>query len=734
MPKVDKLPPNLRPFVFHGVDVAAEEGAAQAVGTCPLCGKEGKFGVEVATGKWHCFVCGAKGNPLTFLRQLWESCGKDGLVELSAERGLLSWETLQTWGVVRSSLTDDWLVPGYGTGGKLDQLYKYTLNHKTGKRILLATSGLPHALHGAHLYDPGKPEVWVLEGPWDGMAMWEIAQLAKQGSDGLVLTGNPIASLGATTNILAVPGCQVFHEHWLPLCDGKHVTIFYDSDHPKRVVGNLVPPAGFTGLKKAAALIATVAASVRWLAWGPEGYNPAYPSGYDVRDWLTEAGDQPNQRVVALGNLLQLVQPVPEEWTGASTTKRPSTLQSQECTSWKPMYTAWTKALALRQDITDALAVMLAVVVSTDRKGDQLFMQIVADAGSAKTRLCDALLVSPHCFALEHLTGFHSGWKGEDKEDDFSLLARINHKTLITPEGDVLMSSPKFLEIMSQQRRIFDGTSGATYKNRKEDIRYTGLRTPWIIAGTPTLMEMDQSRLGDRFLRVCIDPPIEEEKQAILKRVGYTALRSLLQESNGSADGIVEKHMQAAYCLTGGYVDYLRAHTSQLLEQVVGNLDDEREAQLVAYCTHRADFVSYLRARPSPRKDQEVSAMQELPTRLQHQFVRLAACLAVVLNKDLLDPEVLRIITKVALDTARGRTLNIVRALYHADEGLELKAIADMTKQTTDAEHKRLRFLRELRAVRCREVPRKGGGLSKSKRWSLAPRLRELYQEINADD
>ena len=49
-----------------------------------------------------------------------------------------------------------------------------------------------------------------------------------------------------------------------------------------------------------------------------------------------------------------------------------------------------------------------------------------------------------------------------------------------------LLSSPKFAELMSQQRRIFDGTSGASYKNRKEDVRFTGLRTPWVMAVTPS--------------------------------------------------------------------------------------------------------------------------------------------------------------------------------------------------------------------------------------------------------
>jgi hypothetical protein len=168
---------------------------------------------------------------------------------------------------------------------------------------------------------------------------------------------------------------------------------------------------------------------------------------------------------------------------------------------------AWRKALEWRQELDDVLSVLLAVCFSTEQVGDQLFLQFIANAGVGKTVFCDALLTSKNCYPLEHVKGFHSGWREGQDGEDFSLITRINRKTLVTPEGDVIMSSPQFTEIMSQQRRIFDGTAGASFKNMKKDRRYTGLRTPWIIAGTPALMQTDQSRLGDRFLRICANGP-----------------------------------------------------------------------------------------------------------------------------------------------------------------------------------------------------------------------------------
>ena len=191
----------------------------------------------------------------------------------------------------------------------------------------------------------------------------------------------------------------------------------------------------------------------------------------------------------------------------------------------------------------DVLSVMLAVVLSTVQKGDQLFCMVVGDASGGKTRLCEGLLVSKHCYSLEHLTGFFSGYK-DDEGNDYSLINRVNRKCMITPEGDVMMSNPAFPQIMAQQRRIFDGSAGATYKNLKEDREYKGLRTPWIIAGTPVMMEKDQASLGDRFLKVYLGSPTQDQRREILSRVSRSAIEAVKCESDGKE--IIGERMQQA--------------------------------------------------------------------------------------------------------------------------------------------------------------------------------------------
>lgn len=731
MPQVIKPPANLRSFLFHGVDLAWSD-KEQAEGDCPFCGKEGRFRVAVETGQWDCKACGEHGNPILFLRLLWERSlaytEAEAYADLARDRGLMSYDTLHDWGACQSIITGEWLLPGYNAKLNLMTLYRWSRDLR-GRRLLLATPYEDSS--NSSLYAPDKDkitnglflpvgafnqdasEVFICEGPWDGMALWE---------------------LNHTRCVLSVPGAGVFSERWLPLFPGKSVVLLYDNDHPKEQKGATVDGAGLTGMKRSARILASAKEPVgqlRYLQWGEVGYDPSLPDGYDLRDLLTPDGPetQLDKRVERLSQLLSLVAPVPESWIeGASAKARLKEVSLLPCTSWKELRNHWRKALHWRDDLDHALAVMLAVVLSTEQQGDQLFLQVVADAGSAKTKLCDGLLsASKYCFPLEHLTGFHSGWK-DGSGEDYSLLARVNGKTMITPEGDVLMSSPHFAEIMSQQRRIFDGTSGASYKNRKEDMRYVGLRTPWIIAGTPALLNMNQARLGDRFLRVIIGQPTGDECDTILRRAGYSAARSVEKKSNCDPSSITEAKLLEAYRRTGGYVEYLRADPESLLAGMSsrGNGDE-----VIDECAKLAKFTAAFRARGDTSKDERHDS-KELPTRLVIQFVRLAYCLAVVYNHDAPGEKELSVIRKVALDTSRGQTLEIGKRLWK--EGLAGSTVDSLAIAMGESPAKirnQLQFLARIDVVKWFRPEAKN--LSKKVRWKLTPQMRELCHEVLGD-
>lgn len=331
MPRVmTQLPPPLKPYHSLGVQLSYRPGVEQVPGDCPFCGGESKFTVNAATGLWRCFACNEGtdsgkvnqgGNAVTFLRLLHERSMAHtqplDYVALISDRKLLGVDVMRRWGVCKSIITGSWLVPGYGGGGKLDQLYRYEKPYGLDKPSLLATAEVGHGLFGVGHYDAKKPDVFLTEGPWDGMALEEVLRGCKRasGTDGpdLCSTSALEHSLGAIGNVLAVPGCQVFSDYWLSLFAGKRVFLCYDSDHPKLhckpchkswscvtyqacptchrlLTEPEVPPVGYGAMKRVARLLAGAKEppkELHYLRWGSEGYATERKSGYDIRDLLT---------------------------------------------------------------------------------------------------------------------------------------------------------------------------------------------------------------------------------------------------------------------------------------------------------------------------------------------------------------------------------------------------------------------------------------------------------------
>jgi hypothetical protein len=290
--EVGGLDPTLA-FTHHGVALGGN--GAQLTGECPFCGKE-KLSVEAATGLWRCFVCGRDGNPLEFLRQLWAACdaATNGWArKLADERGLMDAATVTAWGACKSVVDGGWLVPGYNVRGELTQLYcRRQVRGSDGawSQVLLPTPGVwePGRVHALHMpsmdFDPARQSWWFAEGPWDGMALWEVGRQARrvENSDAIEVTGNPAASVLAGANVLAVPGCTTWRDDWTEACRGKDVYLPYDNDHPLESGAK----AGADGVRRIAGKLAGVAASVSWVSWGGGGYDASLPDGFDVRDAL----------------------------------------------------------------------------------------------------------------------------------------------------------------------------------------------------------------------------------------------------------------------------------------------------------------------------------------------------------------------------------------------------------------------------------------------------------------
>jgi hypothetical protein len=753
MPKVSELPKWLKPYRFHGVNFKHQDGAENVYADCPFCAREKKFSIHVDSGQWRCLVCNEGnegsgkvskgGNVSSFLQKLYAIALElpQDLAELAESRGV-SQETLAAWGVVESPLDGAVLVPAWNASGTLTQLYRYVYNKKELRWQLLCTPETSHGLLGVSLIQKGSDTVYLCEGPWDGMALWEVLHRAT-----------------SPETVLAVPGCNVFNDSWAPLFSGKRVVLLYDSDHPRlRCVpckkswssidheecptceGPLTPPlvrpAGYDGMQRVASVLLSQQkppVGMEYLAWGPEGYDPELPNGYDLRDAIIQAAtrDGPamaDERVDNLARLWERVTPVPAAWksgpAGPGTRKhRPKPLEPKECTQWKTVVGALRKAMRWIEGLDRAMSVVLACVVSTDLPGDQLWIKVISPPATGKSTLAEAVSVSKKFIkALSTLRGMYSGFRADGEGKDNSLVTECIGKTLIIKDGDTLLTQPNKSQIMAELRDLYDRVGRTNYRNAMGD-NYEGADMTVVLMGTSSLRDLDASELGERFVDVIIMEGIDENlEDEILWRQASRELEAVMVKSGDSAAAHHTPEMVDFMRLAGGYVEYLRQNAEELALEV----KTSREA--LVQCVNAAKFVSYLRARPS--KKQEEIVERELASRLLNQFTKLAKCLAIVMNKKTVDNEVMRRVRQCALDTARGRTLDIVRFLYAVgEEGMETKGVAYATGHTEAKERDLLYFLSRIGAVEYFDH-RKYANLRGRPRWRLTERMRNLCDEV----
>lgn len=396
-----------------------------------------------------------------------------------------------------------------------------------------------------------------------------------------------------------------------------------------------------------------------------------------------------------------------------------------DCTDYRTLVQAGRRALRWIDGIDCAISVMLASVTSTKSVGDQLWVKIIGPAATGKSTLCEAVSTNrEYVLAKSTIRGFHSGFKtsGDGGDEDNSLIVQVSGKTLVTKDGDTLLQSPNLGQILSEGRDLYDSTSRSHYRN-KMGKDYQGIRMTWILCGTSSLHAIDSSELGERFLSCYIMDGIDDDlEDEILWRVVNRAERNLSIEADGKLETHQEPAMTVFMQLTGGYVEYLRKNATELLTAV------ETSEAAMRKITRLGKFVSYIRARPSTR--QEETSERELASRLVSQLMRLAKCLAVVLNRKTVDEEVMRRVRKVALDTARGQTLEIVRFLYDRGQaGAQHGQIEGATGRAGDKMRTMLRFLRKIGAVETFSTKKPNGVMSQTK-YRLTDQMRRLYSDV----
>lgn len=749
MPPVKTTPKNLRPYIFHGVDLSWSEGDENAVGTCPFCLKERKFSVRIDSGIARCFVCAvgnSKGgiNPLSFLRELWrlsfEQTKPSEYDPLARDRRLLHADTLISWELARSITGGEWLVPGYSADGKIHQVYRYvrTVDPKKGKvsHRWMATPGVheegkAQGVHGVHLFDKAKSKVYVHESVGNAMAMWEVMRQCRADDEGRLRFSGEHASLVSDANVIAAPGAGYFSESWLPLLAGRDVVLCYDSDKPKGPKGSRAGYDGMRRLSELASCAAEPPASIRYVRWGGDGFDPSLKDGYDVRDLLADAGDTLDLRMPALKGLLDRVTVIPDAWiAGRNGTARKNgsvEVQPIDCSDWRTLRKAWLRAMQWTPDLEYGLACMLACAISTDIPGDQLWIKVISPPSTGKTTLVEGLSTNKdYTLSKDTLTGLSSGYQPDSEgKEDFSLIPQMKSKTFIVKDADTVLQNPAMGTIFSQFRALYDRNFRSSFKN-KMSRTYEEIDCTVIICGTDKIRKMDESELGERFLDVVLMHAIPADyEEDICDRV-------VSRLCEGADDG--EDHsrlLSTAKRMTGGYLSHLRRVASERWTEVTVSEPVRRLLRDLAI------FVAHIRARPGVNLGAKHSEAQnrEMAPRLVGQIVKMAKCLAIVLGRDEVDATVMALVRRCALDTASGVTLEIVRVVHREGvQGCAPRMLTEEIKTHTDAKLRELlKFLGRICVVETfewRDPLAKGVNGGVTRRYRLTERMRRLFEEV----
>jgi len=685
-----RVPRFIKGFAQHGVELEDGQGG-NAKGTCPFCGKEKKITVSEKTGVWRCFSCNRKGNFDQFLgerSELYREAFVGSVVRTLARHRGLKPSTFKAWGVGWSPAKEFYSIPMQGNPTEtVTDIHRYFLRLKKGP----GTSGGRHSFI-APLKMTGLGPLYICEGEWDGMAMWECLRVEKEKGD-----------------VLALPGAGNMPKHLTDILKGRHVVVLSDNDEPGR-----------RGAYRLLGLIEGSARGVKWLKW-PDGL----PEGYDFRDFYLE-NRQNNRKTMPRLRKLYVDEPPECEQTpdtpGKASVKAVSARmkagveEKAELVGKRQTITRddaakrYRKWLHLRND--EPLDVIFGVMMANRLDGDPLWMFIVAPSGGAKSELLMSLSESPLTIARTSITQ-HTLISGGAAlgGGDPSLLPDLNEKVLIVKDFTTIMSLNTTArdEIFGQLRDAYDVKTNWQFGNgmvREYESKFG------ILAGVTSAVEQFNSNsvLGERFIRYRmtergnITAGTNAIRQALKNIAKENRMRSDLQDV---AKKVLTREVSP---------EHIPEYGDETIDRVL------KLAQWVATLrgvVNRDKYRAHLvLSKPSP----------EIGTRLAKQFMKLAIGIGIYKQEKVLSEGTYRTITRVATHTAPDRVEEIVKQMFVEDPEVwkSTKEVAGLTNFTDETTRFVLEDLQMLRVV-DKEPGRTG-------RWRLTPPMLRMMRSLGLYD
>ncbi len=643
-------------FEFH-TGFKPEQHGNQFVTDCPLCEKQKHFFYNQESGLWDCKVCLKSGNPITFLRELYNRF--DNVTRTSqfiANLRDLPLSCIQDAGLKYNEFNGSYLIPTF-KNGKINNLYKVALTRKQDKEthewkdkwIIMASPGIEHTL--MNWEETTEDTLWIAEGQWDRLATQAI-----------------IASNGIS--VTSTPGAGVWKSSWCEYLAEKHIVFCYDNDTSGR--------AGYEQvILKHISASQYKPKSISYLNWPADK-----PVGYDMNDCYREYGRG------AFGKIKEWITPYTSPENVVVVKNTIETVEADRtCTTYDELVKRYEQVFHTTEPMKLGLLFILSSIYSTRLEGEQLWGRLFGAPSSGKTTLAKVVSGSAQVVLKSTFTGLFSGWKDEKGNTDASLIPLIAGKTLIVKDADALLRQKNVEQIFSELRDFYDKDSSTFYKNMVSHD-YRNIRSTMILCGTHVLRRSDSSFLGERFLDFELDLS-DRDREMIEDRM----LERSMMVANNPSTLPPEMPVVAA---AKGFIDLLMEKncTVQLGQREQQNI--KTWARLAATLRTKVDRENF------GQREVASEPIVEVPARLIGQLTKLYICATIVLGIDKPNETVDRLVAKVVRDiidfkSPRMRICrHIMKRPYSRDE---LVQATDLSIERVNRELQDMMLLRMLYGV-----------------------------------
>ena len=347
------------------------------------------------------------------------------------------------------------------------------------------------------------------------------------------------------------------------------------------------------------------------------------------------------------------------------------TLSPLPCESIGELIASVKTKIKLSKSAEDGIIMMMAVAISLKVDGPFLWMHMTGPSSSLKSTILNLVTAAyDKVFSLTEFKGFYSGSTVGGKDN--SLLPQLQDKLFVIHDfTPIIQGRPEVQnEVCGQFRVIYEGTGEAFYKNG-ESRSYSNIRFACITGVTHVIYAFRRTDMGERFLIFDINSEWTEDGlnrkiEAELEAEGnafdsiFSTISSGLSEKEGPKLDQLDEQRRLCWGLLNNLMEYIEdeAHGLKALARAF-SADREFKSEIDAL----AVWMEHARCNLPAKNEGYVRITPAEPHRSIKQLAKTAMCIAIVLKADNVVEEVKRLTKKLAFDTAKSFSLEIMNYL-----------------------------------------------------------------------